>query len=519
MGVSEVSVSQQEIVEAMQNSPDVMAGVVIPDVHTANFPPILLGFWFAMVNAITQVGKVFPKLAIAIPRGHAKTTMVKLLVVWAILFTKKKFVLIICASEPNAINIIADIADMLDSENIRKLFGDWRSSMTKDTGSTKEFTFRGRSIILKGVGAKTSSRGINRKNSRPDIMIFEDAQTKESAESTTEADSFISWFHSTAMKSKSPDGTTFIYVGNMYKDTPLVVDEKGNTKVYGCHLRNLQLNPMWRTFITGAFQADGSMLWPEVHPREVLLAELADDSSSGKEDEWFAEVQNDPTFRKTNRLLPENCFVPTDEDILAWGAPHSRYLVLDPSLGKKQSDDVVIGGFEVWEDIPVQVHLDIPKKSVPDVTLDLLKFALDNNYPAIFIEGYGMQGAIVQWFDKWKELSGDLYRNVEIIGITRGRTSKNAQILDTFKRANSKQVGFKSVDVFPYIVTQAEMFDPTTTKNLDDILDVASYGILVWDNPQMRLYTEIPLTGYVEKVKTLVARENIAGHVSRNRRR
>ena len=71
-----------------------LAALAIPHVMEFLFPPMFVYFWERSRELVTQ-SKGFPKLALGIPRGHAKTAFLKLLVLYIILFTRRKFILII----------------------------------------------------------------------------------------------------------------------------------------------------------------------------------------------------------------------------------------------------------------------------------------------------------------------------------------------------------------------------------------------------------------------------------------
>lgn len=150
------------------------------------------------------------RFAIGIPRGFAKTTFIKILCVWYILFSHKRFILIVGASEELAINTVSDICSLLSSLNIVKLFGRWNNEIEVDQQGTKIFTFRGRNIILKAIGAETSVRGINRNNDRPDVMILDDVQKKEDAENPELAAKLLKWILGTLSLARSNEGCTYL---------------------------------------------------------------------------------------------------------------------------------------------------------------------------------------------------------------------------------------------------------------------------------------------------------------------
>lgn len=486
-----VNVSLAEVKELMREDVDALAGIVIPDVSEYAFPPILVSFWQALVESVMNIKtNRFPKISIGIPRGHAKSTLVKLYVLWCILFSRKQFILIVCAKESLASNIIADIVDMLDSQAVRDIFGDWRVNLETDKAELKKFEFCGRPIILAAAGSGSSFRGLNLKNARPDIMVFDDAQTKDCAESEAESRKFVSWFTSTAMKAKSPKHCTFIYIGNMYKELVLERDAKGNPLVYGCMLHNLSFNKDWKSYVSGAILADGSVLWEELHPKEELMRDLESDMSLGSGAEWFAEVQNDPTYIPKITLDTDAIKKRTKVDKEDNEESFARYLIIDPSLGKKKSDEIAIGLFEVFDETPVFSQLWTKRIPQPELVKFTIETALKYQVPLILSEDYGMQGTLIQWFNFWvQNLNID---GLEFLGINRGRMSKTSAIIDYFKTLNA---GNQILDesVFTRVVDQGTKFDTRRTDNDDDILDVGYYGNRAWAYEEVRTAAEVPL--------------------------
>ena len=70
------------------------AGAVINEIFRFMFPQIHVEIWELLKRYVKEPG-VFFRLALGLPRGHAKTTLIKLFVVYCILFTKKRFILIV----------------------------------------------------------------------------------------------------------------------------------------------------------------------------------------------------------------------------------------------------------------------------------------------------------------------------------------------------------------------------------------------------------------------------------------
>ncbi len=67
---------------------------------------------FNKLSKITKKRKA--RVAIAAPRGHAKSTIVSLVyVLWCVLYEKEHLILIVSNSEPQAVNLLKDVKDQL----------------------------------------------------------------------------------------------------------------------------------------------------------------------------------------------------------------------------------------------------------------------------------------------------------------------------------------------------------------------------------------------------------------------
>ena len=121
--LEEASFENEQVIELCKADVNWLAGVAMPDVFKYYFPKILLAAWALLTQTAHKV-QDFSQIAMGIPRGHAKTTLVKLFILYCILFTNKKFILVICSTAQLADNLISDVADMLEESNIIRLFGD-----------------------------------------------------------------------------------------------------------------------------------------------------------------------------------------------------------------------------------------------------------------------------------------------------------------------------------------------------------------------------------------------------------
>lgn len=148
-----------DAINACREDLDFLAMFLLTEIYQYGYPPLFKAIWQMLQQAaLLEKGK--PKYAIGIPRGFSKTVVLKLYVVWLILFSKRRFILVVCNTATHAVNFLADVAAMLDHQNIRSIFGDWRALTKKDTQDFKVFEFRGRAITLAGLGSGSSVRGL-----------------------------------------------------------------------------------------------------------------------------------------------------------------------------------------------------------------------------------------------------------------------------------------------------------------------------------------------------------------------
>lgn len=472
------AVKPTDLREAMRLDLDTMAAVCAPDVYFSPMSPMHHSIWVLITNVLLTPTRL-TKHAIGIPRGHAKTHTLKLLILYIIFFTDLSYVLVIGNTVSLARSVIEDVMTMLGSDNIRALFGDYRLGIDKDNAEVKEFNFLGRDLILKPFGAGSSVRGTNINNRRPQVIICDDMQSADEAKSIEQSKQLMTWFLGTLLKARDYHRCHVIYVGNMYPD--LVTSEKGATPVtYACILRNLQLAHDWVSWVTGAFLADGSSIWPAVHPPEALLEDLASDTNLGNAHVWYAEVQNDPRasegmFFNITKAAPWTPVMPM--------LPIGKFIMIDPSLGKKTSDNQVVGLFEIYDETgPVWKELRVMQMKAPQLVPAVLQWAMEENVPAIFGEAYGYQESLLHWFEYFMQIFNIPTHAIKLVPISRAggnQKAKNVWIYESFGSVYA-QVLKMVPKVFAAYTTEALAFNPLQTDNVDDILDNGEYAIRIF---------------------------------------
>jgi hypothetical protein len=452
--------SRDKTLELLREDLNFFAGAMIPEVFTLMFPDIHQQIWKLLREFVSKPG-IFPKIALGLPRGHAKTTLIKLFVTYCVLFTNRKFVLLVGANADKGENILTDVMTQLKSPNVVAIFGNWQSTLSKETGALKRFHFKGREVILAALGPHGSIRGLNVGNARPDVIIMDDIQSAEDKDSKDVADKLLVWLLGTLFLAKSPTGCVYIYIGNMFSGP-------------NCILAKFKKSKEWVSFVVGALLANGSSIWPELHPPEALIGDLQHSVDMGHPEVWFAEVQNDPDSGISSNFdinkVPENPYLDSDMKL-------AHCIIIDLSGQKKGSDDTTIGYFMQVDDKWVYRDLTVGIYS----PLQCIEAAIDMgwlyNCPYIFVESVAYQASYLFWFNHLctqREITG-----FQLNEIYPGSNSKPTRIGSFLKQLITGPDGelpdiYLHSNVRTHVLYQATQFKPSRRDNKDDILDLGS---------------------------------------------
>lgn len=468
--IEAVLVDPQQAIIKTERDLNFLAALCFAEHMKFLFPDMFIAMWELLKSKI-HLFRDFSQLALGIPRGFAKTTLIKLWIVYCVLFTKKSFILVISYNEEHAQSIIKDVCTMLGSANIVQLFGDYTVNGGLNQAGLKTFRFRGRPIILKAVGAKGGIRGLNHEHYRPDLMIFEDYQRKDESENEELSKKLYEDMIGTAMKANSPFGCMYIYVGNMYA-TP------------GAILKKLKENPDWISLIVGAITANGESLWEELQPIEMLLNEYEKDLRAGVPQVFLAEKLNDETAGiKAGFDITRFPECPFDSDEL----PQGRAVVIDPSLDNPTSDYNGVGLIGLYDGTPVVENIILGKFNPMELIKTSIILAFQNGCRLICVENIAYQASLLFWFGKVCYDNG--IEGFHFMPLNVGGGSKNAKIISMLRDWQGiGKLGEKVQDQTPkpqmyykkkvraMVINEVIKFNPIKKNNQDTCLDVGTFA-------------------------------------------
>ncbi|MEE8317939.1 MAG: hypothetical protein V3S13_03415, partial [Candidatus Omnitrophota bacterium] len=136
------------------------------------------------------------KVAIAAPRGHAKSTAITHSYTLAsVLFRQAKFVLVVSDTEGQAVQFLGDIKrELIENDDLISLFG-LKRKLVKDTESVVIAEFEdGTQFRIDAKGSEQKLRGTKWRNTRPDLIVGDDLENDEIVLNEERRDKFRRWF-------------------------------------------------------------------------------------------------------------------------------------------------------------------------------------------------------------------------------------------------------------------------------------------------------------------------------------
>lgn len=455
----EVSASVIDTYEKGKVDINFFASLCMPSVCIYPLPAFYVAIWYLIASNREEVlvGKLL-RFALGLPRSHAKTTFVKILIVWLIVYDKISFPLLVCSNSDLAEPLLADIHSILCSNNLKAIYGDWESGLVIDSASTKKAIYHGRSVAIVASGWAAGIRGLNLENARPDFILCDDVQTRKNDESPTERATLLKELVGTIFKAISPRGDRYIvYIGNMYSSE--------------CILNKLKNNSKWLSMVTGAILENGQPLWPELFSLEDLMESYVHDEELMLAHSWFAEIMNDPQSIATS-LLPNA--LPACP-LSAIPEPDGVFITIDPAGFKKSSDDNVITLHYKFENKGYIMKRVVGILDPSEVIKAALNMAMDHGASLIGIEDVGYQQTLQFWMSFFmKEWN---IQGVAVVPLKPHGRSKESRIRLFVAELYKETYYILEPEARRRFNWQASMYKIGKTDNRDDILDADSYGL------------------------------------------
>ncbi len=377
------------------------------------------------------------RLAIAAPRGHAKSTIVSLAyILWCICYRTERYIMLISNTLDQANDFLSQIKDVLQSnERLLEDFPEVCEQPASAPGSadpwagvgarrwTRDEVVTRNDVRLTALGADPKFRGRRYKQHRPTLIVLDDVESEVEVRSDDQRRHKQEWFNKTVLKAGT-SATNVIVVGTILHYDALLanlIDPRKSPNWTGRKYQAVrtwskcvQLWEEWEKIYCFQTEHEGKN-GPKVAQQffesnretmlkgtEVLWRELEDyyalmemRISEGRAS-FDSEKQNEPInpddcyFQESDFHFWDDQFATAEELIAAVGQNGSFYGACDPSLGKlgKNADDTAIISLLRDSDTGVLyvVDADIERRK-PDAIIEaVIQYQRMHHYASFAIE-------------------------------------------------------------------------------------------------------------------------------------
>jgi len=359
---------------------------------------------FSLLKEITE--KRSARVAIAAPRGYAKSTIISLVYpLWCVLYGKEIFVLIVSNTSDQAISRPNDIKKQLETNPL------FLSDFPEVCSNKKPKPWRSNRILLangamiSAYGAEQQLRGVKKGKDRPGLIICDDLENLEQVRQEQQREKLKLWFTGTLINAGHPT-TNFVVTGNVLHYDSLLANLLNPihnpgwiAKRYKAIERFSDHPELWQQWSsifrrlsefeeeTGPeaakayFQANCSamlegtqVLWPQREDYHSLMTMLECDGT----DTFYREKQNEPldpnacAFREENFHYWDHKYESSQQLIQSLGKDARLAAACDPSMGKTRDGDysaIIIIAKDTRDGVHYVIAADITRRT-PDQTIE-----------------------------------------------------------------------------------------------------------------------------------------------------
>lgn len=241
-----------------------------------------------------------PKVAIAAPRRHAKSTAITLAYTLAsLLFRDRQYILIVSDTITQATQFLGDLKkELIENEKLTALFG--VQGFIKDTEDDCVVKFNdGWEVRISAKGSEQKMRGLKWRNKRPDLIVGDDLENDEIVLNKERREKFKRWFYGALVPCLASHGVIRIVGTILHEDSllnnlmPSIWHKE--TVVSPLKIYSKAERPSWLAFKYKAHNEDFSrILWETKYTKEWFISERKDYSERGIPDVYSQEFLNEP---------------------------------------------------------------------------------------------------------------------------------------------------------------------------------------------------------------------------------
>jgi predicted phage terminase large subunit-like protein len=285
-------------------------------------------------------------VAIAAPRGHAKSTVVTHAYVLAcLLFRERSYAIIVSETVTQSVQFLGDLKkELAENDDLRQLFG--IGTLVKDTEEDLICQMEdGHLFRVQAKGAEQKVRGLKWKSKRPDLIICDDIEGDEAVQNKERRDKFKRWFNGALLPCRSHNGIVRI-VGTILHLDSLLEGLMPERQLGGSRIKHIIRTPLseytdyktsWKSIKFRAHTEDFShVLWRDKWSKEKLIEERKRYTVQGLGDVYSQEYLNVP-LDESNTFFRRSDFLPRNSDDKKLNLNY--YITADLAISQKERAD------------------------------------------------------------------------------------------------------------------------------------------------------------------------------------
>lgn len=260
----------------------------------------------------------YKRVAIAAPRGHAKSTAItKSYTLAAVLFRDRQFGLVISDTYKQAVLFLGEIKrELVANEDLKQLFG-IKGFITDREDDIVVECDDGHMFRLMALGSEQKVRGLLWNGKRPDFIVGDDLENDEIVMNPDRREKFRNWINNALLPCMSERGIvrfvgTILHMDSMLNR--LMPNDRSKNTIHS-DLKSATSKPVngWMSVRYAADrEEDNVVLWPGKWTKKRLneLFQMAKDQ--GNPEGYFQEYRNRP-IDPTNSFFKKDDFLEFDD--------------------------------------------------------------------------------------------------------------------------------------------------------------------------------------------------------------
>ena len=299
-----------------------------------------------------------PKVAIAAPRSHAKSTVVTHAYILAsVLFREQSYVVIVSDTVSQSVQFLGDIKkELTDNDDLRTLFG--IKEFIKDTEDDLIVNMDDNHLFrIQAKGSEQKLRGLKWKNMRPGLIVMDDGENDEIVMNRDRRLKFKRWFYGALLPALSDKGKirivgTILHLDSLLENLMPASLLKGIKNGYKSIVHEdlkeyTNSRVPWKSIKYRAHTDDfKQLLWPEKKSALEFKLSKEDYARQGLADVYSQEMLNIP-IDEDNTYFKKQDFLPMRNSDRSFKLIH--YIACDLAVSQSQTADYsafVVGGMD-----------------------------------------------------------------------------------------------------------------------------------------------------------------------------